>query len=314
MPLSKLKVVSLREEWKHEAADFTKWLAQEENLQLLGEEIGIEISLLQTEAGVGSFSVDILAEEKNEGRKIIIENQLETTNHDHLGKIITYASGFDAEVIIWIVKNVRDEHKQAIDWLNEHTDDKINIFIIRMELWQIGDSPYAPKFHIVSQPNDWSKTIKGWTANSQLTDRRLMQLEFWNQFKEFASEHKSTLRLRKPFAQHWYDISVGNSKAHLSLIVDADNEQIRCEFYIPDSKALFKALYDNKEQIEAKFSKYKLEWMELEGKKASRIRTTLEMDLESRDNWEKCFQWLMTTGQDFQNVFSLIIKKLRVDK
>ncbi len=312
MPLSKLKVINLREEWKHEAADFTKWLAQEENLQLLSEEIGVEISLLQTEANVGNFSVDILAEEKNEGRKIIIENQLETTNHDHLGKIITYASGIDAEIIIWIVKNIRDEHKQAVDWLNEHTDDNINIFIIRMELWQIGDSPFAPKFHIVSQPNDWAKTIKGWAANTQLTDRRLMQLEFWNQFNYYASEQKSALRLRKPFAQHWYDLSIGYSKAHLSFIIDADNEQIRCEFYIPDSKPLFKALYDNKDAIDAKLAAYKLEWMDLEGKKASRIRTTHKIDVENRDNWEKCFQWLMQTGQDFQPAFSGYLKKIKI--
>ena len=176
MALSKLKKVDLREEWKHEAADFTSWLAEAENLQLLSEEIGIDISLIQTEASVGKFSVDILAEEDNTGRKVVIENQLETTNHDHLGKLITYASGFDAEIVIWIVKDVRDEHKQAIDWLNEHTDDKINIFAIRMELWQIGDSPCAPKFHVVSQPNDWAKAIKKSTSQSDLSDRRLMQL------------------------------------------------------------------------------------------------------------------------------------------
>lgn len=100
--LSKLKKIDLREEWKHEATDFTNWLAQDENLQLLSEEIGIDISLIQTEASVGKFSVDILAEEDNTGRKIVIENQLEPTNHDHLGKLITYASGFDAEIVIWI--------------------------------------------------------------------------------------------------------------------------------------------------------------------------------------------------------------------
>lgn len=154
MALSTLKKVELREEWKNESADFTSWLAQDENLQLLSDEIGIDISLVQTEASVGKFSVDILAEEENTGRKIVIENQLETTNHDHLGKIITYASGFDAEIVIWIVKDVRDEHKQAVDWLNDHTDDKINIFAIRNELWQIGDSPYAPKFQVISKPND----------------------------------------------------------------------------------------------------------------------------------------------------------------
>jgi len=312
MALSKLKKVDLREEWQHEATDFTKWLAQEENLQLLSEEIGIDISLIQTEASVGKFSVDILAEEENTGRKIVIENQLETTNHDHLGKIITYASGFDAEIIIWIVKDVRDEHKQAVDWLNEHTDDKINIFAIRMELWQIGDSPYAPKFHVVSKPNDWAKAIKKSTTQGDLSDRRLMQLEFWTQFQEYATSHKSSLRLRKAYPQHWYDISIGNSKSHISLVVDADNEQIRCELYIPGSKPLFKALQDNKSAIEGKLSTHELEWMELEGKKASRIRTVHGIEVGNNSNWEKSFQWLLETAQEFQSVFADQMKKLKI--
>ena len=311
MALSKLKKVDLREEWQHEAADFTNWLAEDENLQLLSEEIGIDISLIQTEASVGKFSVDILAEEENTGRKIVVENQLETTNHDHLGKIITYASGFDAEIIIWIVKDVRDEHKQAVDWLNEHTDDKINIFAIRMELWQIGDSPYAPKFYVVSKPNDWAKAIKKSTTRSDLSDRRLMQLEFWTQFKEYSATHKSTLRLRKAYPQHWYDISIGNSKSHLSLVVDADNGQIRCEFYIPDSKPLFKALRENKDAIEGKLA-HDLEWMELEGKKASRVRTICGIDVENSANWEKCFQWLMETAQQFQSVFAEQMKRMKI--
>ena len=141
MQLSKIEKISLREVWKNEALDFTTWLAESENLELLSEEIGIDISLIQMEASVGKFKVDILAEEGNTGRKVVIENQLESTDHDHLGKIITYASGFDAEIVIWIVQNVRDEHKQAIDWLNEHTDQKVNIFAIQMEVWQIAESP-----------------------------------------------------------------------------------------------------------------------------------------------------------------------------
>ncbi len=142
--LARLKQINLRKAWGHEATDFTKWLAEEENLSLLSDEIGLDIKLIQTEANVGKFNVDILAEEENTGRKIIIENQLETTNHDHLGKIITYASGYDAEIIIWIVREAREEHKQAIDWLNDHSDEQSNFFLIKMELWQIGNSVYAP--------------------------------------------------------------------------------------------------------------------------------------------------------------------------
>jgi len=309
--LSTLRKVELREEWKNEATDFTNWLAQDENLQLLSDEIGIDISLIQTEATVGRFSVDILAEEENTGRKIVIENQLETTDHDHLGKILTYASGFDAEILIWIVKEVRDEHKQAVDWMNDHTDDKINIFAIRMELWQIGDSPYAPKFQIISKPNDWAKAIKKSTTRSELSDRQLMQLDFWNLFKEFATAQQSTLRLRKSYPQHWYDISIGTSKSHLALIVDVNNDQIRCELYIPDSKSLFQGLLRNRESIENELD-HKLEWMELEGKKASRVKTVLNIDVRNTENWESCFRWLMDTSQDFQTVFADQIRRVSV--
>jgi len=311
MSLSKLKKVDLREAWKHEASDFTNWLAQDENLQMLSEEIGIDISLIQTEANVGKFSVDILAEEDNTGRKIVIENQLETTNHDHLGKIITYASGFDAEIIVWIVKESRDEHKQAVDWLNEHTDEKINIFLIRMELWQIGDSPFAAKFCIVSQPNDWAKAIKKSTSQSDLSDRRLMQLDFWTQFVEYASSHQSSLRLRKASPRHWYDISIGNSKSHLGLVVDVDNQQIRCSLYISNSKHLFKALCANKDKIGARLP-FELEWMELEGKKASRIRTVKTIDVGNTENWEVSFQWLMDSAQQFQAVFTEQLKEMQL--
>lgn len=126
--LSKLTKINLRDVWRHESLDFTRWLSQQENLDLLGEEIGIDIKLVQTEANVGRFNVDILAEEEGTGKKIIIENQLEDTNHEHLGKIITYASSYDAELILWVVRDYREEHEKAIDWLNEHTDENIVFF------------------------------------------------------------------------------------------------------------------------------------------------------------------------------------------
>ena len=160
--LGKIKKIVLRKAWNHEASDFTNWLAEEDNLRLLSDGIGVDIKLIKTEAAVGRFNVDILAEEENTGNKnkIVIENQLEATNHDHLGKIITYASGFDANMVIWVVKEAREEHRQAIDWLNEHTDEDLAFFLVQIELWQIDESRFAPKFEIVSKPNDKdSKTI-----------------------------------------------------------------------------------------------------------------------------------------------------------
>lgn len=310
MELGKLQKVDLRKAWKHEALDFTNWLAKDENLGLLSDEIGIGLQVIQTEASVGKFNVDILAEEENTGRKVVIENQLETTDHSHLGQVITYASGYDAEIIIWIVKDVRDEHKQAIDWLNEHTDEKINFFAIKMELWQIGNSPFAPKFQIISKPNDWAKAIKKSTGQSALTDTKLLQLDFWNKFKEYAQSNNSKLRLRKAYPQHWYDISFGSSEAHISLTINSQSNQIACEIYIPNSKDLFYELEKQKEKIEQELS-MKLEWMALEGKKASRIKISSEADINDSEKWNEYFEWLENTASKFQKVFLKNVNRVK---
>lgn len=159
MQLGKMKKIKdLRSVWKNEPKNFSKWLSEEENLNLLGNEIGVDITLDQLESRVGDFSVDILATEVDTNKKIIIENQLEDTNHDHLGKIITYASGKNAEIIIWIVKRAREEHRKAIEWLNDNIDAKISFFLVEIELWQIDNSPLAPHFNVIERPNDWAKT------------------------------------------------------------------------------------------------------------------------------------------------------------
>lgn len=153
--LGKLEKVNLRDIWANEEYDFSVWLSKEENLKELSNTVGIDIILEERESAVGKYSVDIYGKEDGTDRKVVIENQLEDSNHDHLGKIITYASGKDAKTIIWIVKRARDEHRQAIEWLNAHTDEEVGFFLLEIELWKIGDSAPAPKFNVVSKPNDW---------------------------------------------------------------------------------------------------------------------------------------------------------------
>ena len=159
--LGKLKEIKdLRKVWPHEALDFTPWLAEEDNLALLADAVGLEITIDETESSVGDFNVDIYATETGTDRKIIIENQLEDTNHDHLGKLITYASGKSADIVIWVVKRAREEHRSAIEWLNNHTDENIVFFLVEIKLYQIGSSDIAVKFEVVEKPNDWTKEIK----------------------------------------------------------------------------------------------------------------------------------------------------------
>lgn len=302
--LGKLKKVDLREYWKHEALDFTRWLALPENLEELGNEVGIDITLIQTEAGVGRFSADILAQEETTGRKIVIENQLETTDHSHLGQILTYAAGIEAEYIVWIVREARDEHKQAVDWLNEHTDEKLNFFLVRIELWQIGDSNPAPKFVIVSRPNDWTKSIRI-TTNEQaaLSETKLQQLDFWQQLRDYAVNQRPALRLRTPRAQHWYDVAIGRSDCHVALTALIAENQIGCEIYIPNSKSLFHALHSNRAAIETALGIMDLLWQELPEKKASRIRAFLPFDFSTQQR-EIAFKWLFETTIRFKTVFA----------
>lgn len=298
--LAKLNKVDLKEVWHHEAYDFTKWLAETDNLNLLGEEIGFEIKLIQSEAPVGKFSVDILAEEEGSGRKIVIENQLQNTDHDHLGKIITYASGYDAEIIIWIVKDFKEEHQRAIDWLNEHTDEQIGFFLIRMELWQIDGSLPAPKFGIIVNPNQWAKTAKKGNTDP-LTDTKLKQLEFWTAFKAFVEGKERGLKLKKPLPQSWYSLSVGTSEASLDLNINSKDSTIRCQLYIPKNKSLFHFLSDWKEKIDAQLAG--LKWVESTGAfSAIRLDKKVLNIFDSHER-EKHFQWLLENVLLFKKVF-----------
>lgn len=201
-----------------------------------------------------------------------------------------------------MVGEVREEHRKAIDWLNEHADEKLNYFLIKMELWQIGDSPFAPKFHILSQPNDWAKAIKESGLKSEVSDTKMMQLDFWNKFKEYAINKNPKLRLQKAYPQHWYNISMGSSKVHIALVVSSRDNLIRCELYIPDSKETFAELLKEKDKIEKEVDE-NLEWQELPGKRASRIKIEQHADIDNQGEWEKYFEWLRKHTEVFQKVF-----------
>ena len=308
--LGKIKKIELRKVWNNEASDFTNWLAEEENLRLLSDEIGIDINLIQTEASVGKFKVDILGEEENIGKKIIIENQLEATNHDHLGKIITYASGHEANTVIWVVKEAREEHRQAIDWLNDHTDADIAFFLIQVELWQIDASPFAPKFEIISKPNDWARTVKQSVRSGKLTDTAVRQLEFWGQFETFAKNHQTILRIQKPSPRYWLNTYIGSKYAHILLTLNSFYEVIRTGLYIQDNKEVYYFLEQRKDEVEKELD-CKVEWMELQGQKASHIKAEFPGLIDNTEEWEKYFAWLQETAEKFQKVFSKLLKKYK---
>ena len=196
--LSKLERVPLREAWKHEANDFTPWLAEEDNLNTLADALGLaELELVATEHWVGEFKLDILCVSGDD--QVIIENQLEKTNHSHLGQILTYAAGTGAKKVIWVAESFRPEHVAALEFLNQNTTEELSFFAVEVELWRIGDSPFAPKFEVIAKPNDWAKTGREQTrsaANATPTKQR--QLKLWTELVAKMSTAVPHIKPQKP--------------------------------------------------------------------------------------------------------------------
>lgn len=288
-----VEIKDLRTIWPHEAKDFTPWLAQEENMDLLGDAVGLEIAVDEAESSVGDFAVDILASEVGTDRKIIIENQLEDTNHDHLGKLITYASGKGADVIIWVVRHAREEHKSAIEWLNNHTDEHIGFFLVEIKLFKIGDSEPAPKFEIIEQPNDWTKEAK--KASGTMNPTQQARLEYWTAFNEYAFSKPSfskIFRPRKPSTDHWMSLAIGSSDAHIELLQERNRNAVGASLYIFDNKDLFHILESHKAEIESETG-ISFEWSELPGKKSSKIVVEINANYEKKEEWPSQFAWMM---------------------
>ena len=294
------EITDLRRIWPHEAFNFTPWVA--ENVDLLADAVGLDITVDETESSVGDFNVDIYASETGTDRKIIIENQLEDTDHDHLGKLITYASGKGADVVIWVVKHAREEHKAAVEWLNNHTDDKIGFFLCEIKLFQIGDSQIAPAFTVVERPNDWTKEIRK-TASANSTQQQ--RLEYWQAFNDYAFSDANFSRIfnkRKPTTDHWMDFSIGSSACHIAVSQIQKRKAVDVELYINDDKELFKSLFAHKDEIE-KNMEMELEWKELPERKASRILIEKTVDLDDRATWPEQFDYIMDTCIKMKRAF-----------
>lgn len=294
------EITDLRSIWPHEALNFTPWVA--ENVDLLADAVGLDITVDETESSVGDFNVDIYASETGTDRKIIIENQLEDTDHDHLGKLITYASGKGADVVIWVVKHAREEHKAAVEWLNNHTDDKIGFFLCEIKLFQIGDSQIAPAFTVVERPNDWTKEIRK-TALANSTQQQ--RLEYWQAFNDYAFSDANFSRIfnkRKPTTDHWMDFSIGSSACHIAVSQIQKRKAVDVELYINDDKELFKSLFAHKDEIE-KNMEMELEWKELPERKASRILIEKTVDLDDRATWPEQFDYIMDTCIKMKRAF-----------
>lgn len=307
---SELKQIPLNEIWKHEASDFTPWLA--ENIQKLGDALGIDLELTDTEASVGDFSLDLLAQIEGTSRTIVIENQFRQTNHDHLGKLFTYAGGNDASVVVWVSEKIRDEHRQALEWLNQRTDIETQFFGVVVELLQIDDSKPAINFKLVVSPNVEQKFNK----QQRMADLSPKHEKYRSFFEELNDELKEKHNFSKRgilatenrrnfssgFAGIYYRVSFAQGN---KVRVDIRIYQGQCENRIQ----IFDTLEDRKQEITDKFES-NLEWQRNADKQETFIIVSRDGSIDaSEEELKEIRDWHITNLLKLKEVFQPEIER-----
>lgn len=312
--LGRLERVELHHIWQHEAQDFTPWLAREDNLALLGNTLGIDLELEAVEQNVGPFRADILCKDTRSDRWVLVENQLERTDHTHLGQLITYAAGLNAVTIVWIAARVVEEHRAAIDWLNEITDPDVSFFALEVELWRIGDSPAAPKFNVVSKPNDWTRSMaaaKKAVSDAPLTESRQMLLDYWTEFSTCLARSGTRVRPVKPLVQNWLVHSLGKSGITLNASWNRRKNWVRAEIYLTggSARARFDQLKAERQAIEDDFGA-PLFWYDAAGNDRRIYITRAFTDVSDRASWPEQHNWLAQNLDTLHRIFSNRVRLL----
>ena len=309
--LGHLNRVDLRDVWEQEASDFTPWLAQ--HIDLLGEALGLDLEVLEQEATVGRFSLDLLARDVNDHRSVVIENQLESTDHSHLGQLLTYAAGFDADVVVWVGREFREEHRAALDWLNHRTGEETAFFGIVVEAWQIGDSAVAPHLSLAASPNEWLKPIDQAPSNLQ---RRYQ--DFFQQLIDTLREEHHFTQERKARPQGWYHFAAGipgvNYRGSFPWPSDKASRLVRVGLNFDRSDAewnrrIFDQVREGRTAVESELGE--LEWDVVDGRKVCRINISrpgsIDDDAESLAEHRR---WMIERLLAFKRVFGPLLEQL----
>lgn len=312
--LGRLEQVEVRNVWTNEAFEFTPWLAQPENLEVLGETLGLSLATESVEKEVGSFRADIVCTDTTNESVVLIENQLDRTDHAHLGQLLTYAAGLHAVTVIWLATQVKDEHRAALDWLNTITPDEYRFFGLEIELWQIGDSLVAPRFNIVSLPNNWAKSLASVTDNKTKSQTKLKQMEYWDGLQSVMNALNGPVSgNRKPQPQHWMSYAIGRTGFSLDAVMHIREGYVRVELYISGEEASERRsrLEEEKDQIEQELG-FKLEWGDQSpDARDQRISHYLrEIDLGDISDWNKQHKWIASKLNAMHTVFVDRVKNL----
>jgi Domain of unknown function (DUF4268) len=293
--LGRLTPMAARDVWPMEARDFTPWLL--DNADALGEVLGMDLALSGAEHRVGGYALDLIGKDEATGDAVIVENQLEASNHTHLGQILTYAGGTDPVNIVWVATQFREEHRAALEWLNERTNERTRFFAVTVSVVRIEDSVPAPLFSLVVQPNDWGKQVRATTSTSASASARVAAYrEFWSKFLERVQrDHPRWTYARTPPAQNWMNLPTGRSDVLYGVTFGKKGLGSELYFGGPDSAANaehFQALLSCREAFEDSYG-YPLDWDALPGKKAARIAEYTPGSIERVEDWATYVDWFV---------------------
>ena len=292
--LGRLTAIPPKEVWAHEAYDFTPWLLQ--NVDVLADLLGMDLELDVAEHPVGSFSLDLLGRDLSDDSVVIVENQLEQSDHIHLGQILTYAAGTNPTTIVWITTGFRPEHRAALDWLNEHTDRATRFFGVEIVVVKIGNSEPAPNFKLVAEPNDWGKQVRA-AAEGEMTQRSKLYWDFWEEFlTRIRTSHPEWTNAKASTPTSWYDLPAGTSGAALSTVFTRNGLTVQLYFNDSDravNLARFNALFAKKDQFEQALGEEAV-WDEMGGRKSTRVYVMSPFgDVADVDQWPAMLDWLL---------------------
>lgn len=311
----RLKPVPLRDVWRDEARDLTPWLA--DNLDSLSEALGIDLELEGTEVRVGPFSADLLLRDANTGKRVVVENMMINTNHDHLGKLITYAAGLEATHAVLLAETFRPEHRSALQWLNANSTDSVHFFGVLLKAWRIGNSKPAPQLDVIVEPDEWIREIRAETPS--LSDKRIAYRDFWSAFlPEFRNQHPGWSHRKGPSNKNHLSFQAGRSGLHYSVNFcrAGSRPRFRIELYVdgPDEEialARFDEMMESRSAVEKVFGE-PLEWDRLERSRGCRIASYYpeEVSVENRGEWEELRAWGVERIGALRQAFKSIIDEL----
>lgn len=317
MELSRISPVDPRAVWSHEARDLTPWLLA--NADVLADVLGIDLELSIAEHPVGPFSLDLLGRDLSNDCVLIVENQLTPTDHDHLGKLITYAAGTDARTVVWLAPTFREEHRQALDLLNDLGGERVRFFGVELRVVRIGDSAAAPLLELRAQPNDWHAQLSAAASTGSRSGGKATAYEgFWTRFLERVRvEHPDWTRAQKPGTANWFAMPCPFKGGPFYSFGFSQGGRLRTELYIDfvepgRAGGLFDALNQRRDLIEARYGA-PLSWEELPERRASRVGDYAAGDVLESGAHDRYIDWFFETGARLRRAIDAVAAEIDLD-